>query len=222
MSEKIRVWDLPTRLFHWALVLCVSGLFTTAWFGSSDLLWHFRFGYATLSLLLFRLVWGLVGGHWSRFGSFLFAPATLKRYLRGEVQPELYLGHSPTAALSVFAMLGILLLQIATGLFSDDEVSAQGPLTAWVPNAWVEGLTFYHADIGQYLVLALVGLHVAAVAYYLLFKKQNLVRSMFTGDKSALPSPVVNSRDDSWKRLLALAIYLVCLGLVLWLLKLAG
>ena len=222
MSVQVRVWDLPTRLFHWSLVLCVVGLFTTAWFGSADMVWHFRFGYATLSLLLFRLVWGLVGGHWSRFGSFIYAPSALKSYWRGEVLPDQRLGHNPLAALSVFAMLGFLLLQVATGLFSDDEVIAQGPLTAWVPNAWVESLTFYHADIGQYIVLALLVLHIAAIGFYLRVKQQNLIRPMLTGDKDVSQRSAMSSRDDTRTRLLALVIYLACLGLVLCLLKLAA
>lgn len=219
MSSKIRVWDLPTRLFHWGLVLCAVGLFTTAWLGSSDMVWHFRFGYATLSLLLFRVIWGLVGGHWSRFSSFVYAPSALQAYWRGDDRAHQRLGHTPMAALSVFAMLGFLLLQVATGLFSDDEVSAQGPLTAWVPNAWVQTLTFYHADIGQYLVLALLGLHVAAVIYYLRVKQQNLIRPMLSGDKDVSQPAATASRDDARTRLLAVVVYLFCLGLVLGLLK---
>ena len=112
--HTIRVWDLPTRLFHWALVVCVIGQIVTANVGGNWMNWHLRLGYAVLTLLLFRLVWGFVGGHWSRFGSFLYAPSSVLAYLRGRPEPEHRVGHSPLGALSVFALLLILLAQ---GLF---------------------------------------------------------------------------------------------------------
>ena len=94
-SHLVRVWDLPTRLFHWALVVCIVGLVTTAQIGGNAMEWHFRFGYSVLTLLLFRLVWGFVGGHWSRFSSFLYSPASLLRYIRGQEDGVQPLGHSP-------------------------------------------------------------------------------------------------------------------------------
>ena len=83
MTHTVRIWDLPTRLFHWLLALCVIGLVITANVGGNAMVWHFRLGYAVATLLLFRVVWGLVGGHWSRFSSFLYAPASIVRYLKG-------------------------------------------------------------------------------------------------------------------------------------------
>src|SRR5512133_1633527 len=108
MSNKVRVWDLPTRCFHWALVLCLVALLTTAQIGGDAMAWHFRSGYAVLSLLLFRLIWGVVGGKWSRFSSFLYAPAAVLAYLQGRGRPEHSIGHNPLGAASVFALLGFL------------------------------------------------------------------------------------------------------------------
>ena len=123
MSRLVRIWDLPTRIFHWTLVACVIGLVLSAEFDFMD--WHFRLGYTVLALLLFRLVWGVAGGHWSRFSSFLYSPTTVRRYLRGQGEPAHSAGHSPTGALSVYALLLFLGVQVASGLFSDDEDGRQ-------------------------------------------------------------------------------------------------
>ena len=129
--HKVRVWDLPTRGFHWALVACVIGLAITGTVGGNAMVWHFRFGYTVLALLLFRIVWGLVGGRWSRFGAFIYAPQSVINYLKGRGKPEHGVGHSPIGAGSVFAMLGFLVAQVGTGLLSDDEIAFAGPLQAW-------------------------------------------------------------------------------------------
>jgi cytochrome b len=92
---RVRVWDLPTRLFHWALAVCFSGFLISG----AAMAFHFRFGYAMLTLLLFRFVWGLVGGRWSRFSSFLFSPQATLAYLKGESPIDARAGHSPLAAL---------------------------------------------------------------------------------------------------------------------------
>lgn len=220
MTYRVRVWDLPTRVFHWALAACVIALVVTGQIGGSAMDWHFRLGYAVLTLLLFRLAWGLVGGHWSRFSSFLYAPSTVLRYLRGQGGPELSTGHNPLGAGSVFALLFFLLVQVATGLISDDEIASSGPLTSLVPSTWVSQATWYHHSVGKLVLIVLVALHVAAILFYLLRKRQNLVRSMLLGDKEveqALPS----SRDDVRTRLLAIVLLAVCAGLVSLLLKLA-
>lgn len=220
MTHQVRVWDLPTRVFHWTLAVCVISLVVTGQIGGSAMDWHFRFGYVVLTLLLFRLAWGLVGGHWSRFSSFLYAPSTVLRYLRGQGGPELSTGHNPLGAGSVFALLFFLLVQVATGLISDDEIASSGPLTSLVPSTWVSQATWYHHSVGKLVLIVLVALHVAAILFYLLRKRQNLVRPMLLGDKEveqALPS----SRDDARTRLLAIVLLAVCAGLVSLLLKLA-
>ena len=221
MSSKIRAWDLPTRIFHWLLAAAVIGSLISANVGGAAMEWHFRLGYAVLSLLLFRLVWGVVGGHWSRFSTFLYPPATLWRHISGRARPEHAVGHSPTGALSVFGMLVFLLLQVAAGLFSDDDISAYGPLGKFVSNGVVESATFYHTNVGKFVVLALIVAHLMAIAYYVFKKKNNLIRPMLSGDK-ATDILVPPSRDDANSRWLALAIFVICASLVAAMVNLAS
>lgn len=211
--HTIRVWDLPTRLFHWSLVLCVIGLVVSGNVGGNAMVWHGRLGYAVLTLLLFRLAWGLVGGHWSRFASFLYAPSSILAYLRGQGRPEHSVGHNPLGAFSVFALLLILLAQVGSGLFADDEIAFTGPLAGLVSGDWVGQATHYHKKVGKFILIALVVLHLGALAFYRLVKKQNLVKPMIVGDK-AVPQPAQASRDSTGTRLLALVVVLLCAAAV--------
>lgn len=211
--HTVRVWDLPTRVFHWALALCVVGLLVTGSVGGSWMNWHLRLGYAVLTLLLFRLVWGLVGGYWSRFSSFVYAPSAVRAYLQGQGRPEHRVGHNPLGALSVFALLVILLLQVGTGLFSDDEIAFTGPLVALVSADTVSQTTAYHKNVGKLIVLVLVVLHLGAIAYHQLVRKDYLVRPMISGDKQ-FDTLVRSSADTARTRLLALAVLAVCAALV--------
>jgi cytochrome b len=217
---KVRIWDLPTRLFHWGLVVALACLAVSGTIGGGAMVWHFRFGYAAITLLVFRVIWGLIGGRWSRFNAFIYAPRSVLRYLRGHRAPEHLAGHSPLGALSVFAMLAVLLAQAGTGLLSDDEIAAAGPLTRFVSSSTVSLATSYHARVGKWLLLALVLLHVGAIAFYLL-RKHNLIGSMWHGDKPLL-APVPASRDDAWSRTVALFVFAGCAALVTWLVGLAG
>ena len=218
MSNVVRVWDLPTRVFHWALVCAVIGLITSAQIGGDAMAWHFRFGYAVMSLLLFRILWGLTGGHWSRFASFIYSPATILGHLKGQGKPEHAIGHNPLGSLSVFAMLAILLLQVGSGLFSDDEIAAAGPFVSLAPSAWVSLATHYHAEIGKLILLGLVLLHVGTILFYRFKKGENLVQPMINGDKET-PLTMLSSRDDAKSRLLAAALFLACAALVAYLVQ---
>lgn len=208
MIHTVRVWDLPTRLFHWALVVCVIGLVTTAQIGGAAMQWHFRLGYSVLCLLLFRLVWGFVGGYWSRFGTFLFSPAQVLAYLRGRGAPQLGVGHNPMGAFSVLAMLVFLVLQVSSGLMSDDEIAAAGPLVRHLSSEWVNLATFYHKNIGKLVLLALVATHLMAIAFYFFKKHDNLVKAMLTGDKT-LPFAAQAANDGRGKRLLAVVVFVL-------------
>ncbi len=210
----VRIWDLPTRLFHWLLAACVVGLVITGKLGGNAMVWHFRFGQAVLTLVVFRLVWGLVGGHWSRWSQLALAPGQVLDYLRGRTAHGA--GHNPLGSWSVLLMLGWLLLQAGTGLVSDDEIANAGPLTALVSGATVSAATAWHKGVGQWVLLALVLLHLTAIAWYRLRKAQALVPAMLHGDKM-LPQPVTASRDGAAQRLLALLVLLVCAGTVRWL-----
>jgi len=215
-NTPIRVWDLPTRLFHWLLAAAVVGCVVSAKIGGGAMVWHTRLGFAVLALLAFRLVWGLVGGRWSRFASFIYAPGTLLRYLRGRPRPgeQLDVGHSPTGALSVFALLAVLGSQVGTGLFSDDEIAWIGPLNRFVSTETGLLLTSWHKTWGQWLIIGLVALHVLAIAVYLV-RRINLVRPMLLGDK-ALPPDTPASADGLPQRLLALVLALAAGALALW------
>lgn len=209
MLQPVRIWDLPVRLFHWVLVFCVIGLLISSQIGGNAMVWHFRFGYAVITLLAFRLIWGMIGGHWSRFSSFLFSPARLMRYLRGERGPETDTGHSPLGALSVLAMLMVLVLQVSSGLMTDDEISAAGPLTPLVSNNMVSIASYYHTSVGKYLILGLVALHLLAIGFYTVVRRQSLLKPMFSGDKILNPETTA-SRDDNASRLLAAVVLLAC------------
>lgn len=221
MANRIRVWDLPTRLFHWSLAACIVGLVITGHTGGSAMNWHARIGYAVLTLLLFRLVWGVVGGRWSRFSSFLYSPGSVINYLRGRPHPDHLIGHNPLGAGSVFAMLAALLAQVATGLVGDDEISFTGPLNRFVQGSKGLAATWYHKQVGQWIVVGLVLLHIAAVLYYLFRRKDNLIRAMVGGDKT-LERAAPESRDTAGTRLLALAVLVGCGAAVAWLVSLGG
>jgi cytochrome b len=221
MPNRIRVWDLPTRLFHWALVACIVASVITGYQGGPTMDWHARIGYAVLTLLLFRIIWGFIGGRWSRFASFLYSPGAVIHYLRGTPHPDHLVGHSPLGAPAVFAMLAFLLAQVATGLVGDDDTAFTGPLNKFVSNAKGLTATWYHKRIGQWVLAALIVLHIAAVLFYLWKKKQNLIKPMLHGDKE-LDVATAPSRDTAASRLAALGVLAVCAGFVAWLVQLGA
>ncbi len=216
-TTAVRVWDLPTRLFHWMLAACVLASIATAWVGGNAMNWHFKLGWLAMVLLMFRLVWGMVGGRWSRFASFIYAPSALARYLRRASRADEHheVGHNPLGALSVFAVLAVLSVQVATGLFADDEIANTGPLNKFVSNATGLKLTHWHSGPGQWLILALIALHVGAIGYYLVARRRNLIGSMLSGDKLlAVPAPAA---VDNWRsRSVAFLLLLICAGVASW------
>ncbi len=179
---RVRVWDLPLRLFHWLLVLCLIGSFASVKAGGYWMDWHFRFGYTALGLLVFRILWGFVGPRYARFASFAWSPSRFVAYLRGAPGAPQALGHTPLGALSVFAMLLAIALQAATGLFTSDEIATEGPLARAVSNATVATASSVH-HFNQNLILVLVGLHLLALLFYRVVRQLSLVKPMVTGDK---------------------------------------
>jgi len=219
----VRVWDLPTRLFHWMLAACVICSIVSAQIGGNAMAWHFRFGYVVFTLLAFRLVWGLIGGRWSRFANFVYAPATVVRYVRGQhgAGEHLDVGHNPLGAFSVFALLALLALQVGTGLFADDEIANTGPLIKFVSGSTSLALTKWHKLFGQWLIIALIVLHIGAIVFYRTRKKVDLIGPMIHGDKP-LAHHVPASADSRRTRAIALVLVALCAGLVTWVVTLGG
>ena len=198
---RIRIWDLPTRLFHWLLVPL---LFGSWWSAENHLLeWHYRFGFAIVLLLVFRLVWGLIGSSTARFSSFVRGPSAIRAYLRGGTAKRV--GHNPIGALSVLAMLALLVVHVGLGLVSTDEDGLDpAPLAHLVSYDVSEAAQDLH-ETSFNLLLVLIGLHVAAILFYALFRRQNLVGPMVSGRGEA-PAGVEAMRPAPlWRLLLAVA-----------------
>ncbi|MFM2083357.1 MAG: hypothetical protein RLY95_175 [Pseudomonadota bacterium] len=207
-TRPLRVWDLPTRIFHWLLAFCVISSIISGEVGGNAIIWHFRLGYCVIALLIFRVVWGFVGGHWSRFKQFFYSPLTILRYLRGQSKPEHEVGHNPLGSLSVWGLFFILSAQVATGLMSDDEIASQGPLVQFISGATSSLATSYHKHWGKVIIILLIALHIAAILFYLFKKKENLIRPMLRGDKDVqVDIDLLPSQDEAAQRMTALIIF---------------
>ena len=184
-QQRIRLWDVPTRLFHWLLVLSVTAALISAQLGGNLMDWHGRIGLFIVGLVVFRLVWGVMGSTYARFTQFFPTPAKVKIYLRGDWRG---VGHNPLGALSVLGLLGLLAFQVASGLFANDDITFVGPLFDLVSKDLSNQLTGLH-KLASNVIYLLIGLHLAAIAFYAFVKKDNLVKPMVTGwkdtDKSA-------------------------------------
>jgi cytochrome b len=192
-TTRIRLWDLPVRIFHWSLVIAVLVAFVTAKLGGDWMDWHGRAGLAIVGLVTFRIVWGIVGSTHARFLSFAPTPSRLRAYLTGRWHG---VGHNPLGALSVFGLLGLLAVQAGTGLFANDDIAFDGPLSGLVEKARSDSLTGLHHDLSNVL-LVLLGLHIVAIAFYLLVKKHDLIKPMVTGWKQAHGRPAPKTRSGS-------------------------
>ncbi len=181
---RIKLWDLPTRLFHWLLVILIIAAIATAKIGGNAMVWHGRIGLAILGLIAFRVVWGLVGSTYSRFTSFLPTPSSVAAYLRGQWRG---LGHNPLGALSVLGLLALIAAQVGTGLFSNDDIAFRGPLFGLINKDFSDTLTSFHRQIINGLI-AMIALHLCAIAFYAHVKKDNLVKPMITGWKNVEPA----------------------------------
>jgi cytochrome b len=207
---KIRIWDLPTRLFHWLLVMAVIGSFVSVKLGGNAMIWHGRFGYIVLALILFRITWGFVGTHHARFAQFIKSPKVILAYLKNPAETP---GHSPVGAISVLVLLGLFLAQALAGLFASDDIAFDGPLAKYVASTWVELLTSFHR-LNEWVLLSLIGVHIAAIMYYKYAKRINLISAMITGDKEWVETvPLV--QDDSKVRFKAMAL-LIAIALIMY------
>ncbi|MBF0418133.1 MAG: cytochrome b/b6 domain-containing protein, partial [Magnetococcales bacterium] len=210
-GSMVRVWDLPTRLFHWSLVLTVISAFVSRKFGDTMLVWHMTNGYAILVLILFRLLWGLFGSTTARFRSFLTGPGAVIGYLRANLKGEhpRFVGHNPAGGWSVAALLTVLAVQGVTGLFASDDILVKGPLAFLVTEKTVALASTIHR-LGFLAMLALVALHLGAVLFYLT-KGDNLILPMITGRKSQAQMPPDPPPLQMRANRLALALLLVAM-----------
>ena len=198
-TKRVAVWDLPTRLFHWLLV----GLIAFSWWTAEEHLYdlHLWSGMAVLTLLIFRILWGLFGSSTARFANFVRGPAAVGDYLRGKWRG---IGHSPLGALSVIALLGLITIQVGLGLFASDEDGLLlGPLSGLISGDASEEVTDLHEDMFD-ILLVLIGIHIAAVLFYWIAKRQNLVKPMVTGSAELDPDSEPMRPAKWWVALLCL------------------
>jgi cytochrome b len=184
--RRVIVWDLPVRLFHWSLVGCIVAAWWSAENDAMD--WHMRFGYAVLALVLFRLIWGLVGSQTARFSQFVRGPAAILAHLRELAAPgrmHAHAGHNALGALAVIALLTMVTVQAVSGLFTSDGIMTDGPMVEKVSGATASLMRTIHL-VNFNILLAIVALHIIAIFTYAGLKRLDLVRPMVTG-RAALP-----------------------------------
>jgi cytochrome b len=199
-GERVRIWDLPTRLFHWAIVLLVPALWWTHEIERLDL--HILLGESMLGLVLFRLIWGVIGSSTARFAGFVRGSGTVLRYFRGQAAA---FGHNPIGGWSVVAMLLALCVQVGLGLFVTDEDGLNsGPLSHLVSYDSARILAHRHETM-FYILLGLIAVHVAAILYYLIVRRDNLVRPMVTGRRAPAGGAAMIGAP-LWRFLLAAAL----------------
>lgn len=214
-GKKIRVWDLPTRMFHWSIVALFILSWASAEIGGTAMQYHLWSGYAILSLVIFRVLWGMAGSETTRFAHFVRGPRTViahaRAFLKSGYQP-VALGHNALGGWSVLAMLFALALQTATGLFANDDIATEGPLYRLVSKATSDLISEIHSS-AFYVLLALVVMHIAAIVFYRVAHRENLLAPMLTGDKIVTPGTSAPRQASVW---LALVLALVAGGAVYW------
>lgn len=214
--RRIKVWDLPIRLFHWGIVVLIFLAWWTQEYNHMD--WHVWTGYTILTLLLFRLVWGFIGSDTARFVKFLRSPVAAVTHLRHITRREAdsEIGHNAAGGWMVLVLLALIGVQAGTGLFANDDGSTEGPLMHFVSKDQSDWLSHIHS-VNFTLIEAAVVLHVLAVLAYAVLKRQNLVRPMITGAKD-ISGNVVAPRLVS--PALAVVVLAVAAGVVAWVVRL--
>ncbi|HEU0284700.1 MAG TPA: cytochrome b/b6 domain-containing protein, partial [Sphingomicrobium sp.] len=205
--RKVDIWDLPTRLFHWTLVGLIAFSWWTAEEHEDDL--HIWSGLAVLSLLIFRILWGIFGSSTARFASFVRGPRAVLGYLQGQWRG---IGHNPLGALSVVALLGLTAMQVGLGLIASDEDGLmQGPLATLVNPDTSEAAAELHDDLFDFLLI-FIALHVAAILFYKL-RGKSLLRPMITGKGDPEEGVEPMKPGKGWVAILCL---IVAIGITRW------
>ena len=207
--RPVLVWDVPVRLFHWLVVVLVISAYVTLKLNWID--WHVRVGEALLALVIFRLLWGWFGSETARFRNFVASPAAALRHLRHMFrrefrhEPDLQVGHNAAGGWMVMLLLGLLLLETLSGLYINNDIADEGPLSESVPAWLANAISTLHALVWDVLVAA-VALHVVVILLYALVKRHNLLRPMLTGYKSLPLSVAAPRQRPAWLALLPLAV----------------
>ncbi|MBU0653679.1 MAG: cytochrome b/b6 domain-containing protein [Gammaproteobacteria bacterium] len=213
-TTPVRIWDLPTRLFHWTLLLGVGFSWFCAETGGNWMVWHERSGMFLLALVLFRIIWGFIGSDTARFAHFLASPMHALKHLRGlaSKEPAFHVGHNPLGAWMVVTLLATLLVQGATGLFATDDIMTEGPLIGLVSGNTAELLTSIH-HLAFNILLLLVIVHVSVVMFYRFYKRTNLVKAMVLGQAdwpAGQPQPGTLTFRGAWLGLVTFGVTYAC------------
>ncbi len=219
-TDRIRIWDLPTRLFHWLLVLLIATLWVTAIRGWMTV--HYVSGVATLILLLFRIAWGFFGSTTARFSDFLAGPARVRGYLRAIIRGEkpLHAGHNPAGGWMTMIFLLLILTQAGLGLFANNEFDFRGPFAEWISGKRSDALTRVHVFLFD-AILACIWIHLCAISFYALVKRDNLIVAMWRGTKHAAQVPT-DARLNFPSSLRALAVLAVIAVVVMLVILISG
>lgn len=215
-NSHVHVWDLPTRIFHWLLVISFIAAYVTNWMGVSYFTYHLWSGYFVTVLIGFRILWGLFGTHHAQFVNFVRHPLESFRYAASLAKNKApsYPGHNPLGALMVLLLLSVALIQAVTGLFANDEIFNAGPLYGYISNELSLKLTGIHKDL-FYWILAAIAVHVSAVLFYVFVKRENLIKAMITGKKPRRGYEGARSIESS-KIWLALFLVVLVSALLAW------
>jgi len=217
-NEYIKVWDIPIRLFHWVLVALVTSQFLIAWVFTEQIDLHVTLGYLTLALIVFRIFWGFIGTAYAQFKNFLVSPTSLVAYTKGlfnqTSQPK-SAGHNPIGGYSTIAIILCILAQGFSGLFCDDDVFTAGPLRHLVSDNVTSIFNQVHA-LNAKILVGLLCTHVLAIFWYLLVKRENLIKPMVTGKKIAIKDDKhMNWTEKPLAALLALALASIAVWVVI-------
>ena len=215
-AARVRVWDLPTRLFHWVLVALIAVLFASSEFQLLDMRWHIWSGYAVLVLLVFRVLWGLFGSQTSRFAEFVRGPSAIFAYIRSlfSTNPKVSIGHNALGGWSVMALLLCVLAQTVTGLFSSDEVEFDGPFVEKVSVRTVKLMTRLH-HWNESVLVVLMTVHIVAVLVYLIVKRENLIAPMISGEKRVDAAPPLRFASG-WRAAGLLLLSIAVVAALIW------
>lgn len=175
-----KIWDLPIRVFHWLLVISLIGSLVTVRTDNMEL--HIKFAMLTTALLSFRILWGFCGSSTALLRHLIPTPKKLKNYFSSGDYTKTSVGHSPLGAMSVIAMLLVIVFQLLTGLVADDDIYITGPLADYVSYEFRSRATTLHV-LNAKLILGLVSVHILAILAYRIIKKDDLIRAMITGKK---------------------------------------